>query len=79
MVFGMLGCPLGAVGARRFEGLWQPVPAYGNGLRGLDAPIEEFARIHRGLEAEGRLIGGLLGGAPRCREVRGGAAHPGVY
>ena len=38
----MLGCPPGAVGARKFARLWQPVPACG---AGLDAPIEEFGDI----------------------------------
>ena len=35
-VCGMLGCPLAAVDARRFAGMWRPVPA--RGAR-LDAPL----------------------------------------
>ena len=43
-----LGRPVAACGS-----LWQqPVAAC---AAGLDAPLEEFARRHRGLEAGGRL------------------------
>ena len=38
----MFGYPPGAVGARKSEGLWQPVPTDNNGS---DAPIEEFGDI----------------------------------
>mgnify|MGYP001177889081 CR=1 FL=1 len=31
-VCGMLGCPPGAVGARKFARLWRPVPPCGNGF-----------------------------------------------
>ena len=41
----MFGCPLGAVGARTFEGLWRPVPPCGGSGAQLDAPIKEFGDI----------------------------------
>ena len=42
LVYGMFGCPPGAVGARKFGALWQPVA--GCGIR-LDAPKEEIGDI----------------------------------